>query len=38
MWKGWAGTIGADYVPWLISDKVSTPPELVGEQYTEKVM
>lgn len=38
MWKGWAGTIGADYVPWLISDKISTPPETAAEQYTEKVL
>ena len=38
IWKGWAGTIGADYVPWLISDKVSSPPETVPQQYTEKVV
>jgi hypothetical protein len=37
MWKGWAGSIGADYVPWLISDRISSPPEM-ADQYTEKVL
>ena len=38
MWKGWAGTIGAEYVPWLVTDRVSSPPELAAAQYTERLL
>ena len=37
MWKGWAGSIGAEYVPFLISDKISSPPEQ-ADQYTETLL
>ena len=36
MWKGWAGSIGADYIPLLISDRISSPPEVMSH-YTERV-
>lgn len=36
-YMGFAGTHGASYIPYLISDKVATPPEAL-EYYTEKMI
>eukprot|EP01052_Picozoa_sp_SAG31_P004571 SAG31_NODE_190_length_20810_cov_20.296364_16_plen_150_part_00 len=38
MYKGWAGTIGAEYVPYLIADKISVPPEIAATDFSEKVI
>lgn len=30
--------MGADYINYLVTDKISSPPELLDKMYTEKVI
>lgn len=35
---GFCGTTGADYIDYLITDEIASPPAIMSEFYTEKAI